>query len=556
MIHCKIVMLLLALIACATGCPFDEQPVAEQPASNSPPIQLVQAPSDPAPAPKDASLFDSLADLARSEALPDEPEDLPSQQFPLPAQEGPGSAGFAAADEDELIEFFMSPEWAEIKEQSRRNIMLANRQSRVKACTHLNVVLIVIDDLGYGDLGVYGQEKIKTPNIDLLSQTGVRYTNYYAGSSVGVPSHCSLLTGMHTGHCRLRGNSVNAVLPTEDVTLGEAMFMAGLDTAVFGSWKLGDEKTAGTPTAQGFQESYGYLNLVRAKDFYPNYLIRNDQRQPIPGNQNNGREHYSLDLVTEEAIDYLARPRQRPFFMMVSLAPPRGNLDDVPSLEPYAGEDWPREQKQYAAMISRVDESVGQIMKALYRRNMKENTIVLLTSDNGPHKDGVNPEFFNSNGPFNGIKATLHEGGIRVPMIVWGPSDIVRAAGGASHHVWWAPDVMPTLLDLVEAWRRPAYMDGISQLDLWRGRVPTEHTHLYWELHEDEFVQAVRMGDWKAIRVGALGAIKLYNLEEDVEEKNDVAQSNPEIVAQIANIMKSDRFDSAGWPIKGARIAQ
>ena len=556
MYRCPPFWLALAAITCLSGCPTAEQPLTQVERSNAPSVQLVQAPEKARStlASQDDSLFDSFADLAREE-LPDDPEgQLP--QFPPRIEEGAGPPAFAEEDESELIEFFMSPEWADIKEEARRNILLANRQARVKACQHLNVILIVIDDLGYGDVGVYGQQKIKTPNIDLLAQTGVKYTNYYAGSSVGVPSHCTLLTGLHTGHCRLRGNSENAYLPTQDITLAEAMFMAGLDTAVFGNWKLGDEDTPGTPIAQGFQESYGYLDLAHSKNYYPNYLYRNDERQPIPGNQNGGQEHYSLDLITDEAVDYLRRPRQRPFFMMVSLAPPRGDLDDVPSLEPYAGEDWPREQKQYAAMVSRVDEAVGRIMNALYRRNMKENTVVVLTSDNGPHKDGVNPEFFNSNGPFNGIKATLHEGGIRVPMIVWGPSDIVRAAGGTSHHVWWAPDVMPTLLDLVQAWRKPLYLDGVSQLDLWRGRLPPVRTHLYWELHEDGFAQAVRMGDWKAIRTGPLGAIKLYNLEEDVEEENDVAESHPEIVRRIADIMKNDRFDAAAWPIKKERIAQ
>mgnify|MGYP002623739732 CR=1 FL=1 len=534
-------------------------------------IQLVQAeveaaqPTQPAEPPEDASLFDAFADLATASELPDVPEDADP---PLVPPFGPGpDDGFGAApfaDEGEVIDFFGSEEWERIKAQSHNNLMLANRQARVRNCGHLNVILIVIDDLGYGDLGVYGQEMIKTPHIDEFAQTGVRFTNYYSGSSVGIPSHCTLLTGRHTGHCRIRGTDEKAFIDRER-TLPEVMLMAGLDTAMFGSWKVGDEKTPGVPTAQGFQESFVDLNPTHARDFYPNYLWRNDRRQPIPGNQNNGRQHYSLDMVTDEAVDYIHRkgvrrntratiggesPRSnsRPFFMMVSLAPPRGNLEDVPTLEPYNNEDWPQEQKQYAAMVSRVDESVGRIIDALYERNMKENTLVILTSDNGPHDEGVNPEFFNSNGPFNGIKSTLNEGGVRVPMIIWGPSDIVRAAGGVSHHVWWAPDLLPTLADLVGAWRQPRNIDGVSQVDLFHGRVPERHGPLYWELHEDGFEQAARLDDWKAIRTGLRGPVRLFNLKEDAGEENDVAADNPDLVRQLAQWMDEERFDSPDWP--------
>lgn len=514
------------------------------PPATSPPANVVAT-----QAAADNSVFDTLADIARQTQQPDgpdidEPDPFPVDPFP------PAPEAELFADEDEIIRFFASPRYQRLKAQALRNLRLANRQDRVRDCQNTNVVLIVIDDLGFGDVGVFGQQQIKTPNIDLLAQTGVRFDNYYAGSSVGVPSHSTLFTGVHTGHGRLRGNSEDASLSGNEFTLGEVMHMAGYDTGMFGSWKLGGPQSPGRPTEQGFEETYGYLNRTNARDYYPLYLWRNELRQPIPGNQNNGREHYSHQLVADEAVEYLRRSHFRPFFMTVFFAPPRGNLDDVPSLEPYSGEDWPREQKQYAAMITRVDDAVGQIMDTLYYQNMKENTVVILTSDNGPHKEGVNPEFFNSNGPFNGIKGTLSEGGLRVPMIVWGPSDIIRAAGSVSHHVWWAPDLLPTIAELAGAWRQPQGIDGISQLAAWQGRLPPEHEYLYWELHEGGFAQAIRHHQWKAIRTGMAEPIKLYDLEKDQGEENDVAQANPEIVRQLAELMQSARWDSPGWPVQ------
>ncbi len=444
----------------------------------------------------------------------------------------------------------LSPLYQRLKARNIRNLRLANRQRRVRDCQNTNLVLILVDDLGIGDIGVYGQQQIKTPNIDSLAQTGVRFDNYYAGSSVGVPSHYALFTGVHTGHGRLRGNSENATLSANDFSLGKVMYMAGYDTGMFGVWKLGGPGTPGRPIEQGFEETYGYLNRTNARNYYPPYLWREDLRQPIPGNQNNGREHFSHDLVTAEAVDYVRRPHSRPFFMTVSFEPPGGNLDEIPNLEPYSAEDWPLQQKRYAAMVTRVDDSVGQIMDELYRRNMKENTIVILTSDNGPRKDGVDPEFFDSNGRFNGVKGTLSEGGIRVPMIVWGPSDIIRAAGSVSHHVWWAPDLLPTIAELAGAWRQPQDIDGVSQLAAWKGLLAPEHEYLYWELHEGGFTQAIRQGQWKAIRTGLREPIKLYDLEKDPGEEKDVAQANPEIVRQLAELMQSARRESPDWPVQ------
>jgi arylsulfatase A-like enzyme len=317
---------------------------------------------------------------------------------------------------------------------------------------------------------------------------------------------------------------------------------------MFGSWELGDEQTTGTPIRQGFEEAYGYLNHTHADNYYPEFLFRNDERQTIPGNVNAGRNNYSFDLVVKETLAFLDRPQPQPFFLMLSLTPPRGQLGDIPSLEPYGSEDWPLEQKQYAAMIGRVDEAMGEILDRAYERQKIRPILIVFTSSNGPRKDGVDPSFFNSNGPFEGVKGTLHEGGIRVPMILWGPK-LLTASGSVSHHPWAAWDVMPTLADLVSAWRAPRNIDGVSHIALVRGALPPEREYFYWELHEDGFVQAVRDGKWKAIRSGLDGPIKLYNIVEDPEERDDLANSYADVVKEMAQHMADARTNSPDWPI-------
>jgi arylsulfatase A-like enzyme len=505
------------------------------------------------------SLFDNFANLARQEAAAQvQPQALPGDDEeppifppdPVPVQPVPGlqTEGEDPLDAEQILNFFASEEWQELKASNARAVANANRQLRVEACQDMDVVLIVIDGLGYGDVGVYGQRQIKTPNIDMLAQTGIRFTNYYSGSSVQMPSHDSILTGRHTGHTRVRGNRDTATLAPQDYTLAEMMYMAGFTTAMLGSWELGDEQTPGTPIKQGFEETYGYLNHTHADDYFPQFLYRNDERQPIPGNLNNGRGNYSFDLVVKETLDYLERGHARPFFLMLSLTPPRGDLDDVPSLEPYGSEDWPEEQKQYAAMIGRVDEAVGEIMDRAYQRQQIRPILIILTSSNGPRKDGIDPNFFDSNGPFEGVKGTLHEGGIRVPMIIWGP-ELLTASGSVNHTPWAAWDVMPTLGELVGAWRVPKYIDGVSQVGFIRGRMPPKHQPFYWELHEDGFVQAVRDGKWKAIRDGLDGPIKLFNIVDDPKEEDDVANAYPDVVKEMADHMASARNASPDWPV-------
>ncbi len=532
----------VALVGCA-------DPVAQTPIPVAPVAKVVaveQAEQNP-------SLLGTFADLAGTAVLADaQPQELPAEPAPpLVAQQIEPVPGLLADEEDAdsgIIGFFGSDEWQAIKERNRQALLNAKRQLRVKKCADIDVVVMVIDGLGYGDVGVYGQRMIKTPNIDLLAQTGIRFTNFYSGSSVQMPSHCALMTGRHTGHTLLRGNRDTAALPLEETTIADMMYLAGFETALIGSWELGDEKTTGTPIKQGFEHAYGYLNHTQANNYYPAYLYRNDERQPIPGNANNGRGNYSFDLVVEEAKDYLDREHPRPFFLMLSLTPPRGELADVPSVEPYGSEDWPIEQKQYAAMIGRIDEAVGQILDRAYQRQSIRPILLALTSSNGPRADGIDPSFFESNGPFEGVRGTLHEGGIRVPMIMWGPK-LLTASGSVNHHPWAAWDIMPTLAELVSAQRVPQNIDGVSHAALVKGKLPPKADPMYWELHEDGFVQAVRDGKWKAIREGMGGQIKLFNVVDDPKEETDLANSYPDVVKEMADYRATARTPSPDWPV-------
>lgn len=280
-----------------------------------------------------------------------------------------------------------------------------------------NIILFLADDLGYGDLGCYGQKSIKTPHLDQMAAEGRRFTDFYLGSTVCAPSRCTLMTGYHTGPCRVRGNDTVPLLPS-DVTVTELLKAAGYTTGIFGKWGSGEPGTTGVPDKKGFDEWFGYLNQVHAHDYYPDYLWRNEEIvQILP-------DTYSHDLFTQEAINFIKRKQNEPFFLYVPYTIPHANNElgdegmEVPSDAPYSHESWPQQQKNYAAMITRLDAHIGQILTLLAELGLEEDTIVLFSSDNGPHEEGgATAEFFDSNGPLQGIKRDLYDGGVRVPMI-------------------------------------------------------------------------------------------------------------------------------------------
>jgi arylsulfatase A-like enzyme len=403
-----------------------------------------------------------------------------------------------------------------------------------------NIIFILADDLGYGDLGCYGQKLIKTPNIDELAQRGTRFTQFYAGSTVCAPSRCALMTGKHTGHGRIRGNGgrrEGGVLQADDVTVPKLLKQAGYRTAIIGKWGLGNQSTPGVPNRQAFDYSFGYLGHVHAHDYWTDHLFRNGERVEIPP------KTYSHDLFAEEALDFVRREQDKPFFLYLAFTIPHAKFDP-PTDAPYSNEDWSQPEKGLAAMITRMDNDIGRLMSLLKELNLENDTIVFFTSDNGPREQGA--ELFQSAGPFRGIKRDLYEGGIREPMIVRWPGKV--KAGTTSEQVWTFWDVLPTLADIADV-ESPKDIDGISMLPALLGKNQSRQDLLYWEFHERGFDQAVRMADWKAVRHGK-DRLELYDLSTDPGEARNVARQNPNVVARIEEYLKTARSDSAAWPIK------
>lgn len=427
-----------------------------------------------------------------------------------------------------------------------------------------NIIVVLADDLGYGELGCYGQTRIHTPNLDVLAREGIRFTQCYAGSTVCAPSRCSLMTGLHTGHCWIRGNARVPLRP-EDVTVAELLQEAGYNTALIGKWGLGNEDTTGTPNRQGFDYFFGYLDQGHAHNYYPSFLWRNDARVPLknvedPKHRGVAAEavEYSHDLFTQDALRYVDEHASKPFFLYLAYTLPHANNEagnargdgmEVPDYGPYSGENWPNPEKGRAAMITRLDRDVGALIQKLRDLGIDKNTIVLFSSDNGPHKEGgSDPAFFGSSGPLRGYKRALYDGGIRVPTIAWWPGVV---APGVSDHVWAFWDFLATACELAGV-SPPSTTDGISIVPTLRphdGVRQKHHEFLYWEFQEKEPKQAVRMGHWKAVRtVGQ--PIELYDLATDIGEQRNVAAERSDIVSRIEDYLKTARTDNPHWTLK------
>ncbi|MEZ5426854.1 MAG: arylsulfatase [Pyrinomonadaceae bacterium] len=417
-----------------------------------------------------------------------------------------------------------------------------------------NIILIYADDLGYGDLGSYGQKMIKTPNLDRLARNGIRFTDFYASAPVCAPSRASLMTGRHQGHAVIRGNNNDrgerVPLGPEDTTIAEVLKTVGYRTGIIGKWGLGEPETTGVPNRKGFDYFFGYLNQTRAHNYYPDFLWRNTEKVTLP------KGTYSHDLFTKEAIDFIDREKETPFFLYLAYTLPHANNEltrrtgngmEIPSDAPYTDESWSPQQKNYAAMVSRLDRDVGRLLDLLKQLKIEKKTIVIFTSDNGPqdkNEGGYDQTLFGSNGSLRGLKRELYEGGIRMPLIVRWPGRI--RSGRLSRNVWAQYDLLPTFAEIAGA-SPPKEIDGISMLPALFGKTRPEHKFLYWEFHEGGFVQAVRMGKWKALRRGLKGKIELYDLAKDVKETTDVAAKNPKIVEKIAAIMQSEHAESKNW---------
>ena len=437
-----------------------------------------------------------------------------------------------------------------------------------------NIIYILADDAGYGDFSCYGSTQLKTPNIDRLAQEGMRFTRHYAGCTVCAPSRCVLMTGLHTGHCTVRGNSPGLLLP-EDVTIAELLKEQGYRTACIGKWGIGAPPPLSDPNDQGFDEFFGYISMWHAHNFYPEFLVRNCRQQKLrnvsqprwKGQDGRGvaitRADYAPKLLQQEVIQFLRKSTGTPFFLYYALNVPHTNNEggrfndrpekgmEVPDFGPYADRDWPAPEKGFAAMMRNIDLGVGQIMVELEELGLDDNTLVIFSSDNGPHQEGGHQmEFFNSNGNLRGMKRDLYEGGIRVPMIARWPGKI--KPGVTSSHVSGFQDILPTLVEAAGG-NPPDKTDGISLIPELTGQPQRQHDYLYWEFSERGGSRAILQGDWKLVQLkvatGSPGDFQLYNVADDLSEQTDVAAGHPAVVERLTGLLNKAHRTNPGYPL-------
>lgn len=419
-----------------------------------------------------------------------------------------------------------------------------------------NIVYIMADDLGIGDLGCYGQQQIKTPCIDGLARNGMMFMRHYSGSSISAPSRCTLLTGKHTGHAAIRGNKpvtladgekYDTPLPAKEVTVAKLLKQKNYRTACIGKWGMGGPDSEGHPNRHGFDYFYGYLGQGHAHSYYPPFLFENNEKIMLE------KKHYSHNLIVEKALDFIDKNAEHPFFLYFSptiphaeLAVPEENMQQYEGQfqeKPFAGGHYcaqPKPRAAYAAMVTLLDTNVGQIIELLKRKGVYENTIIIFTSDNGVHKEGGHdPEYFNSNAGLRGIKRDFYEGGIRTPFIVEWPGMI--APGSRNQHVAAFWDFLPTVCDITGI-STPHDIDGISYLPVLKGLEQPEHDYLYYEFYEKQGTQAVIQDDWKLISLQVNAPKKthyeLYNLKTDPKEQHNVAVLHPDRVEQLKALIK------------------
>ncbi|GHU98622.1 arylsulfatase [Bacteroidia bacterium] len=452
----------------------------------------------------------------------------------------------------------------------------------------MNVIYIMADDLGYGDLGFTGQSRFETPNIDRLRAEGMLLTEHYSGCTVSAPSRCALMTGLHTGHCFIRGNlEIGAEgqlpLPGGTYTMARMFEQAGYATGAFGKWGLGYPGSEGDPVNQGFDEFFGYNCQRQAHRYYPTHLWRNRDSVILHGNAGYARGDYAPDLIQAQALRFIADNRNKPFFLYLAIVQPhaellapedslmeryRGRFDEQPYLARAGGDygpgmtviDYCSQSEPYAtfaAMVGRIDRYVGEVMAELRRLGLDRNTLVVFTSDNGPHREGgANPDYFDSYGPFRGVKRDLYEGGIHLPLVVRAPGMV--EAGSSSDHICAGWDMLPTMAELAGV-ELPGPTDGISILPTLTGKgAQGEHPYLYWEFHELGGRVAVRMGRWKGVMLNVSerekATFELYDLSVDRHEDHNVAVEHPEVVQKIKEIMRTARTPSEVFIFDNASI--
>jgi len=431
-----------------------------------------------------------------------------------------------------------------------------------------NIIFILADDLGYGDLGCFGQVTLQTPNIDQMAAEGMRLMRHYAGSTVCAPSRCVLMTGLHTGHCTVRGNGAGT-LKDDEVTVAHVLKDAGYATGCVGKWGIGNPPPPNDPERMGFDYFYGYVNMFHAHNFFPEFLIKNGEKVKLGNvleekwrNSEAAKEgrgvaaqkvDYAPDLIHQEALDFIDRSKGGPFFLYYALNIPHANNEggknpdgvdgmEVQDLGEFAEKDWPNAEKGFAAMIRNIDDYVGDVMAKLNELGIAEDTLLIFSSDNGPHQEGGHQvDFFDSNGELWGMKRDLYEGGIRVPTIAWWPGTIKEAT--FSGHISAFQDFLPTCAELAGA-ELPERCDGISFVPTLMGKAneQKQHPYLYWEFLERGGKKAVLAENWKLIlqntRVLADPLPELYDLLGDDTEDEPLEETHPDKVAELMKLME------------------
>ena len=438
-----------------------------------------------------------------------------------------------------------------------------------------NIIFILADDLGYGDISCQGQTKFQTPNIDQLAAGGMTFTQHYAGSTVCSPSRSVLLTGQHTGHTPIRGNKRddkgNWPIPAKALTVAEVLQQNGYVTGAFGKWGLGSPGSQGDPNKQGFDEFYGYNDQTLAHNYYPAFLNHNQDTVWLEDNSGTGQGTYAPIPIHKQALKFLETNKDKPFFMYYPSVIPHAELFAPEEyIEKYRGKflpeknykgsdeghprykiggygSQPESHAAFAAMVNLLDDQVGEIVAKLKELGIEDNTLIIFSSDNGPHLEGgADPDYFDSNGPYKGYKRDLYEGGIRMPMIAWWPGKVKAASKSTHISAFW--DFLPTVAEIIGV-KAPEDIDGISYLPSLLGEgEQAEHDYLYWEFHGKKGRFALRQGHWKLIRYNVLipkkTTTELYNLANDIGEENNVAEQHPEITQRLLKLMESARTDS------------
>lgn len=419
-----------------------------------------------------------------------------------------------------------------------------------------NIIFILADDLAQGDLGCYGQKLIQTPNLDRMAREGTRYTQAYCGTSVCAPSRTSLMTGLHMGHSPVRANREiqpegQMPLPAGTFTVAKLLKSANYATACIGKWGMGMFDTTGSPLKNGFDHFFGYNCQRHAHSYFPPFLYDDDRRFPLEGNTGTGvGKTYAQNLIANETLKFVRANQNRPFFLFYSVTLPHGNYE-IDDQGIYKDKPWSEKEKNYAAMVTRLDSDVGRLLALLKELKIDDKTLVMIAGDNGssfPPNSPLGKRFEQASNGLRGFKRDLYEGALRQAAIARWPG--VVPAGRVSDEAWAFWDFLPTAAELSGA-KIPAgvQIDGLSLVSFLKGGAAPKREYFYWELHEETPLQAVRWGDWKAVRNGPAKAIEIYDLKADAAESKDLAAERPELVAKAEALMKSARVDDPNWPL-------